>query len=52
MQSPDFVANPFGVDFTVEDIEKRLAAGESVRSVLARPPSGPRGPETVPLLAH
>jgi hypothetical protein len=52
MQSPDFAANPFGVDFVVEDIEKRLAAGESVKSVLARPPSGPRGPETVPLLAH
>ena len=52
MQSPDFANNPFGVDFVPEEIEKRLAAGEPVSSVLRREPSGPRGPETVPLLAH
>lgn len=42
MQSADFASNPFGVDFVPEEIEQRLAAGESVKSVLQRPPSGPR----------
>lgn len=51
MRSPDFAQNPFGVDFVPEELEKRLAAGESVKNVLKRPISGPRGPETVPLLA-
>jgi hypothetical protein len=52
MKTPDFAHNPFGVDFVPEEIEKRLASGEPVKSVLARPSSGPRGPETVPILAH
>lgn len=50
MRNKDFANNPFGVDFVPEEIEKRLAAGEPVKEVLQRPVSGPRGPETVPLL--
>ncbi|KIW07308.1 uncharacterized protein PV09_02158 [Verruconis gallopava] len=50
MRTSDFAQNPFGVDFVVEEFEKRMAAGEPLKDLLKRPSIGPRGPETIPLL--
>ena len=44
-----FATNTIGVDFNPEDLLNRLRAGESVQSVKMRPPSGPRGVDTIPL---
>jgi hypothetical protein len=36
MQGPDFSQNNIGIDFVPEEMEKRLAAGESVQKVMDR----------------
>ena len=45
----DFEKNPIGVDFNPEDLLARLRAGEDEAKLKLRPPSGPRGVETIPL---
>ena len=44
-----FAQNPIGVDFDPEALLARLRAGEDEASLKARPPSGPRGVETIPI---
>lgn len=44
-----FAANTIGVDYDPEDLLRRLRDGESEASVKLRPPSGPRGVETIPI---
>lgn len=44
-----FAVNPIGVDFDPEDLLARLLAGEDERQLRMRPPSGPRGVETIPI---
>lgn len=44
-----FAANTIGVDYDPEDLLRRLRSGESEASVKLRPPSGPRGVETIPI---
>ena len=44
-----FATNTIGVDFDPEDLLKRVRAGESEESVKLRPPSGPRGVDTIPI---
>jgi hypothetical protein len=48
MKGPEFGVNPIGVDFDPEALLARLDAGESEASLKKRPPSGPRGVDTVP----
>ncbi len=45
----DFEKNPIGVDFDPEELLARLRAGEDETKLKLRPPSGPRGVETIPL---
>ena len=47
--TPEFAANPIGVDFDPEDMHRRLLAGADEASLKMRPPSGPRGVETIPI---
>lgn len=44
-----FEANPIGVDFDPEELLRRLEAGEDESTVKLRPPSGPRGVDTIRL---
>lgn len=41
--SGEFAENPIGVDFEPEDLCARMAAGESLASLVRRPRIGPRG---------
>lgn len=50
MFSEAFAENMIGVDIDPHDLRRRMLAGENMASLLRRPPSGPRGMETVPLL--
>lgn len=44
-----FATNPIGVDFDPEALLARLRAGEDEAVLKLRPPSGPRGVETIPI---
>jgi catechol-2,3-dioxygenase len=44
-----FATNTIGVDFDPEEMIGRLASGESEDSIRARPASGPRGVDTIPI---
>ena len=44
-----FATNPIGVDFDPAALRERLRAGEEQRALRTRPPSGPRGVETIPI---
>jgi catechol-2,3-dioxygenase len=43
MKSKAFAENPIGVDFDPEDFIKRLKEGESEKTLMIRPETGPRG---------
>ena len=45
----EFAMNTIGVDYDPEVLYARLKAGEDERSLKLRPPSGPRGVDTIPL---
>ena len=47
--SEAFDTNPIGVDFDPEDLRQRLLAGEDEKQLKLRPPSGPRGVDTIRL---
>ena len=47
--SDAFAANPIGVDYDPDELLRRLEAGEDEAKLKLRPPSGPRGVETIPL---
>lgn len=47
--TPEFAANPIGVDFDPEELLARMRAGDDEASLKARPASGPRGVESAPL---
>lgn len=47
--SQAFATNPIGVDFDPEDLRDRLLAGEDEGQLKLRPPSGPRGVESIPI---
>jgi hypothetical protein len=51
MTSEEFAENPIGVDFVPEELEKRLASGETLESVLKRERIGERGMAGIPLFA-
>ena len=44
-----FATNTIGVDFDPESLLRRLRAGEDEDTIKARPASGPRGVETIPI---
>ena len=44
-----FATNPIGVDLDPAMLRKRLKAGEDEQVLKRRPPSGPRGVETIPI---
>lgn len=44
-----FAMNSIGVDFDPADLRRRLQAGEEQNRLKRRPPSGPRGVETIPI---
>ena len=44
-----FAANTIGVDYDPEDLIRRLRAGEDEAGIKQRPPSGPRGVDTIPI---
>ena len=48
MVSDAYQTNPIGVDIDMEDVIRRIKAGESYESIKKRPESGPRGIDTVP----
>ena len=48
MESKEYLTNPIGVDFDMEDVIRRLKAGESFDEIKKRPDIGPRGIDTVP----
>jgi hypothetical protein len=48
LNTKEFTENPLGVDFVPEEIEKRLNAGEDVRSIMKRESIGPRALDTIP----
>ena len=48
MTGAAYRTNPLGVDFQMEDLIKRIKAGEDEASLKARPASGPRGLDSVP----
>jgi catechol 2,3-dioxygenase-like lactoylglutathione lyase family enzyme len=47
--SPAFAENPIGVEFSPEDLARRLHAGEPEHLLLQRPNKGPRGLDSIPL---
>jgi len=47
--SDAFATNTIGVDYDPEELLKRVRAGEDQNALKMRPPSGPRGVETIPL---
>ena len=42
-----FATNPIGVEFDPEDLRRRLLAGEDEAILKRRPPSGPRGVDSI-----
>ena len=44
-----FATNTIGVDFDPEDLLARVRAGEAPDEIKLRPPSGPRGVDTIPI---
>lgn len=48
LASEEFKTNPVGVDFTIDELLKRLEAGEDHASIKKRPASGPRDFDDVP----
>lgn len=48
MSSKAYEINPIGVDFEMDDLIRRLKAGEDDTSIKKRPESGPRDLSTVP----
>lgn len=48
MSSPEYLVNPVGVDVDMEDLIRRLKAGENPKDIQKRPDIGPRGLDTVP----
>lgn len=51
MASEVMAVNPFGVDFNPEETIEKLKSGAKESDFKDRPPSGPRGPETVPAIS-
>jgi hypothetical protein len=51
MVGPEYSENPLGADFDPQDLLRRLDAGEPEKKLMERPNVGPRGLDTVPLLA-
>lgn len=47
--SDAFATNPIGVDVDPAGLHDRLRAGEDQQALKTRPPSGPRGVETIPI---
>lgn len=47
--TPDFAANPIGVDFDPAELARRFRAGEDEASLKRRPPGGARGVDTIKL---
>ena len=47
--SDAFATNPIGVDLDPTELHRRLREGEDQRNLKVRPPSGPRGVETIPI---
>ena len=47
--SDAFATNPIGVDFDPEQLLARVRAGEDQAQLKLRPPSGPRGVESIPI---
>ena len=47
--SDAFATNPIGVDLDPAELHERLRAGEDQQALKRRPPSGPRGVETIPI---
>ena len=47
--TPEFAANPLGVDFDPEELRRRFEAGEDETVLKARPPSVPRAANDSPL---
>ncbi|HEV2041564.1 MAG TPA: VOC family protein, partial [Casimicrobiaceae bacterium] len=47
--TPDFAANPIGVDFDAAELARRFRAGEDEASIKRRPPGGTRGVDTIKL---
>lgn len=47
--SDAFATNPIGVDLDPAELHQRLRAGEGQEGLKMRPPSGPRGVETIPI---
>ncbi|MDB5579247.1 MAG: biphenyl 2,3-dioxygenase [Bradyrhizobium sp.] len=47
--SEAFAVNPIGVDLDPAKLHERLLAGEDPLALKMRPPSGPRGVETIPI---
>ena len=47
--SAAFTTNPIGVDFDPAELARRFRAGEDEASIKQRPPSGPRGVDTIKL---
>ncbi len=44
-----FRTNPIGVDIDPNELKQRFQAGEEEANLKRRPPSGPRGVETIPI---
>ena len=44
-----FATNTIGVDFDPEELLRRVLAGEDQDGIKRRPPSGPRGVDTIPI---
>jgi len=47
--SPEFAENPIGVDIDLDDLARRVKAGEPEADLKKRPNIGPRGLEGIPL---
>ena len=47
--SDAFAINPIGVDLDPAALHQRLQSGEDQQALKTRPPSGPRGVETIPI---
>ena len=45
----DFASNTIGVDFDPEMLIQRVRSGEDQAAIKLRPPSGPRGVDTIPI---
>lgn len=52
MMSAEYAENPIGTDFDVEELIRRVEAGEDSAQIKKRPHNGPRGMESVPEPPH